>query len=136
MLNPQNAAVFGLVCLSPAAGFSTFAPSPSFQIGGALHAFPALIRSGNTSNSLKRQTKLMSTIGPVAEEASNDADRPIFEPFGVGVKRDFSRRFPHYLSDITDGLNAQSLGNHAISLFRLSRPCHWVWWNIECRYER
>lgn len=38
-----------------------------------------------------------------------DNEKPIVEPFSVGIRRDFSRRFPYYYSDITDGLNAQSL---------------------------
>ena len=123
MLTLRNVAVFSLACLSPALGFSTSAYcSRTFEIGGALYAFPGLIQSGNTSNSLKKKTKLMSTAAPVLEEASNDADRPIFEPFGVGVKRDFSRRLPHYLSDITDGLNAQSLATTLYLFFACLAP--------------
>lgn len=34
-------------------------------------------------------------------------DEPLFEPIGLGVKRDFSNRLPLYKSDITDGLNVQ-----------------------------
>ena len=78
----------------------------------------------------------MSTTAPVAEEASNDADRPIFEPFGVGVKRDFSRRLPHYLSDITDGLNAQSLATTLYLFFACLAPAIGFGGIIECRYER
>jgi hypothetical protein len=34
-------------------------------------------------------------------------DDPLFEPIGVGIKRDYSKRLPLYKSDITDGLNVQ-----------------------------
>lgn len=32
---------------------------------------------------------------------------PMFEPLGVGIKRDLKARLPFYKSDIKDGLNAQ-----------------------------
>lgn len=52
---------------------------------------------------------------------SNDDDK-IFEPFGVGVKRDFGRRLPFYKSDITDGLNAQSLATTLFLFFACLAP--------------
>jgi len=47
---------------------------------------------------------------------------PIFEPLGLGVKRDFSRRLPHYVSDITDGINAQSLATTLFLFFACLAP--------------
>lgn len=49
-----------------------------------------------------RTTLFMSEV--VADSKDND---PLFEPCGVGIKRDYSKRLPLYKSDITDGLNVQ-----------------------------
>jgi hypothetical protein len=39
--------------------------------------------------------------------ADQTDDDPLFEPIGVGIKRDYSNRLPLYKSDFTDGLNVQ-----------------------------
>ena len=53
------------------------------------------------------------SMSDVAADAVEE-DEPLFEPLGVGIKRDYSARLPLYKSDITDGLNVQCL---AASLF-------------------
>ena len=46
----------------------------------------------------------------------------IFEPIGVGIKRDFQRRLPFYKSDIADGINAQSLATTLFLFFACLAP--------------
>ena len=48
----------------------------------------------------------MSDVVTVDTSETND-DEPLFEPLGVGIRRDYSARLPLYKSDITDGLNVQ-----------------------------
>jgi len=55
------------------------------------------------------------------DDDDNTKER-IFEPLGVGVKRDFKRRLPLYKSDITDGLNAQSLATTLFLFFACLAP--------------
>jgi len=48
---------------------------------------------------------------------------PVLEPLGVGIRRDFSRRWPHYFSsDLRDGLNAQTLAATLFLLFACLAP--------------
>lgn len=47
----------------------------------------------------------------------DDTEERIFVPFGVGIKRDFKRILTLYKSDISDGLNAQSLATTLFLFF-------------------
>jgi len=58
-------------------------------------------------------------LGEPAEAPTKD---PIFERLGVGIRRDFGRRLPLYGSDITDGLNAQSLATTLFLFFACLAP--------------
>ena len=113
----------------------------SVHKGAALVAFVALLPSSNSfsvsslpphhyglvspihrpiTSTFPRTTGLvMSTSTPAAIDDSSDQ---IFEPLGVGIKRDFKRRLPHYTSDITDGLNAQSLAATLFLFFACLAP--------------
>lgn len=63
-------------------------------------------------NALKKQEEGMKLLLPVG--AGGDGDKPPFpnplertkKPFG-GLINDLRRRYPHFKSDVTDGLNAQ-----------------------------
>lgn len=119
MIIPHFVELFALAFLAPAAGFS-LAPEPLHIAAAPLLAHPLHTDAAINISSRKR-IMLWSTAVPVADEPSN-ADKPIFEPFGVGVKRDFSRRLPQYMSDITDGLNAQSLAATMYLFFACLTP--------------
>lgn len=67
-------------------------------------------------------TRLRSTAAPTAENDGDKKKIPLFEPFGKGAYRDFSRRLPFYKSDITDGLNAQSLATTLFLFFACLAP--------------
>lgn len=54
--------------------------------------------------------------------ASDNANTRIFEPVGVGLRRDYARRLPFYWSDITDGLNAQTLASTLFLFFACLAP--------------
>jgi hypothetical protein len=56
-----------------------------------------------------------------ADDNKYDDKDVIFEPLGVGVKRDF-KRFSEYKSDIVDGLNAQSLATVLFLFFACLAP--------------
>jgi hypothetical protein len=60
------------------------------------------------------------TTHPTTHHGSIDGT--IFEPLGVGVKRDFGARFPLYASDIKDGLNAQTLATTLFLFFACLAP--------------
>jgi len=47
---------------------------------------------------------------------------PLFEPLGVGIKRDISTRLPHFKSDITDGFNLQCLAAIMFLFFACLAP--------------
>jgi hypothetical protein len=64
-------------------------------------------------------TRGTSAIEVSGEKTSREA---VFEPFFVGVKRDFKRRLPLYKSDITDGINAQSLATTLFLFFACLAP--------------
>mmetsp|Transcript_15226 Transcript_15226/g.28906 ORF Transcript_15226/g.28906 Transcript_15226/m.28906 type:complete len:595 (+) Transcript_15226:32-1816(+) len=66
---------------------------------------------------------LSTTTSPDIEDPPvSDNDKPIVEAFSVGIRRDFSRRLPHYYSDLTDGLNAQSLATTLYLFFACLAP--------------
>jgi hypothetical protein len=86
------------------------------------------------SSSLSRSVIAKSVqMAPETGYASNKAsalkmseaaaiDDPMFEPIGVGVKRDLSTRLPLYKSDITDGLNLQCLAAIMFLFFACLAP--------------
>lgn len=116
MLVPRRVALAAFAFLPLVSCFS-LTPSPS-QVG-----FPEPLHHHTSAinNNSRKNIKLNSSTNPTAEDTS-DAARQIFEPLGVGVKRDFSRRLPHYVSDITDGLNAQSLATILFLFFACLAP--------------
>ena len=111
MVFPHRAACTAVAFLPLSAGFSL---APPLQIGAHHHVF----HHQNTSPRKRLMQK--NTAAPIAEDSGNDGK--IFEPVGVGVKRDFSRRLPHYWSDITDGLNVQSLAATLYLFFACLAP--------------
>jgi hypothetical protein len=76
-------------------------------------------RSTFSSTSLVLSNAANSAIEVPSEDTSREA---VFEPFFVGVKRDFTRRLPLYKSDITDGINAQSLATTLFLFFACLAP--------------
>jgi len=60
--------------------------------------------------------------GKSASIDENESKDQLFEPIGVAVKRDFSRRLPFYKSDIVDGLNAQTLASTLFLFFACLAP--------------
>jgi len=76
-------------------------------------------------------TSYLAALGGTAETDGNaetdgtaetEEEIPLFEKFGVGVKRDISRRFPLYGSDIKDGLNSQCLAAIMFLFFACLTP--------------
>ena len=59
-------------------------------------------------------------------ETKTDADSSsstlLFEPFLVGIQRDFKNRFPQYKSDITDGLTGQCIATIMFLFFACLAP--------------
>jgi len=65
---------------------------------------------------------MSASTDAVNSEVEGNAEDRLFEPFGVGIKRDFKRRLPLYKSDIIDGLNAQSLATTLFLFFACLAP--------------
>jgi len=91
-----------LVVLDSAAAFTT----PTSSLSRALTANHGVKLAFPTANKSSRSKLSMSDVAAAHTSESSDDD-PLFEPLGVGIKRDFSERLPLYKSDITDGLNIQ-----------------------------
>jgi len=100
--------------LSPTSAFtSTFSRN---------HAqLPAAALTSKRIQSLSFDT-LLTVRGKIASIDENESKDHLFEPIGVGVKRDFSRRLPFYKSDIVDGLNAQTLACTLFLFFACLAP--------------
>ena len=47
---------------------------------------------------------------------------PNFEPFLIGIRRDFGNRLPQYGSDFTDGLNSQTVATILFLFFACLAP--------------
>ena len=85
----------------------------------AAHAFTSSLstvamRSLATTRGPKQHGSIRMNADMAAPTAVFDNDNDdktngsrLFEGFGVGIKRDYTRRLPLYKSDITDGLNVQ-----------------------------
>eukprot|EP00978_Attheya_sp_CCMP212_P013384 scaffold33692_cov59-Attheya_sp.AAC.5 len=120
-----QAALIATSLLIPlAAGFSTSTSLLASQIGKLDHVsprtsayYPQVVR---TTFPRKRSLWMSTVVTPGTE--SPDGSDNIFEPLGVGIKRDFRRRLPHYKSDITDGMNAQSLATTLFLFFACLAP--------------
>jgi len=69
-------------------------------------------------------TSAAATTAASANDGDTAADtaKPIFEPLGTGVRRDFARRLPRYPSDLRDGLNSQSLATILFLFFACLAP--------------
>ena len=78
----------------------------------------------NTESVRKRHVHLL--LNTLASDATPPyhvkTQTPIFEPVGVGLRRDYARRLPFYWSDITDGLNAQTLASTLFLFFACLAP--------------
>lgn len=57
-----------------------------------------------------------------APAAVPEEKAPLFEGFGVGIKRDFKMRLPFYKSDIVDGISVQSLAATMFLFFACLAP--------------
>eukprot|EP00804_Cyclotella_cryptica_P018341 CCRYP_015463-RB/>CCRYP_015463-RB protein AED:0.29 eAED:0.29 QI:125/1/0.66/1/1/1/3/0/307 len=112
------AACFLLVNSQDTASFS-FAPSVTRH-----HALSRPKLHCVSSSRVKRpHTLSMSTTAAAATiDESNDKDPPIFEPIFKGISRDYGMRLPHYMSDITDGLNTQCLAAILFLFFACLAP--------------
>jgi len=91
--------------------------STSFSFTPYQHGAVSPIRLSTTTFP-RRNSLSLSTATPAIEDSSDK----IFEPLGVGIKRDFKRRLPHYKTDMTDGLNAQSLATTLFLFFACLAP--------------
>jgi len=58
----------------------------------------------------------------MSSDNNNKEEVPLFEPFLTGIRRDFHRRLPLYKTDITDGLNAQTLATVLFLFFACLAP--------------
>jgi hypothetical protein len=99
MLFYLRALVAGAVVLPLTSGFS----NPSIYKLSALHLHR------RSKNGVVHNPGLMMSSVSVTPPIDEEVKDTIFEPLGVGIKRDFGRRLPFYKSDITDGLNARKV---------------------------
>ena len=78
------------------------------------------------SNDWKYTTSTIIPCSSSSSNMSNDSNNkeevPLFEPFLTGIRRDFHRRLPLYKTDITDGLNAQTLATVLFLFFACLAP--------------
>jgi len=120
-----HAALIATWLLPLSAGFSTSTSLLASQIGKLDNYVsprtstydPQVVR---TTFPRKRSLWMSTVVTPGTE--SPDGSDNIFEPLGVGIKRDIRRRLPHYKSDITDGMNAQSLATTLFLFFACLAP--------------
>lgn len=86
---------------------------------GARHGVvgSSIYRHFFTKNTFSKKGLTMST-----SDMKDPGTEMIFEPIGVGIKRDFQRRLPFYKSDIADGINAQSLATTLFLFFACLAP--------------
>jgi hypothetical protein len=52
-------------------------------------------------------TARFTTASIASEATTGDDGSKLFEPLGVGIKRDYAARLPLLKSDVKDGLNVQ-----------------------------
>jgi len=74
---------------------------------------------------IQQQRHHLIQLKDASADASDDVSVgkvPNVEPFLAGIKRDFGNRLPQYRSDITDGLNAQSLATIMFLFFACLAP--------------
>lgn len=83
----------------------------AFDTATPLAVLSVPIRSGS-------QTPTIAKASP----ASTSDNVPNVEPLLAGIRRDFGNRLPQYKSDITDGLNAQSLATIMFLFFACLAP--------------
>ena len=82
----------------------------------------------NRLSSLKTQSVPFCSRMSITDNAvtmdgdADNKDPPIFEPFLMGVVRDYKMRLPLYGSDITDGLNVQCLAATLFLFFACLAP--------------
>ena len=77
--------------------------------------------TSSTKNCNRYERLVLKTLASDAT-SSDKEETSIIEPVGVGVRRDFARRLPFYKSDITDGLNAQTLASTLFLFFACLAP--------------
>lgn len=105
----------------------------TFSSGFHHHAYALHLLSSTPLTRLPTGTKfgpilyfpsLTKTVTYLSSHSENDRSRsePILEPIGVGVSRDFSRRFPFYVSDFKDGMNSQTLATTLFLFFACATP--------------
>jgi len=78
------------------------------------------IGGSNRFDALLLKSSVPDVKAPARQGGTNAL--PLLEPFGVGIRRDFSRRLPLYKSDLTDGLNAQTLASTLFLFFACLSP--------------
>ena len=83
-------------------------------------------RRGDTNNNNNNNKEDDATKFVAVFETQTDADSSsstlLFEPFLVGIQRDFKNRFPQYKSDITDGLTGQCIATIMFLFFACLAP--------------
>ena len=104
-----------------------FVPATHVPGSARLLTFTPTLKSSSiaTWSSLSSSSSLSSVAASDNTDGTgttNSYDDTIFEGFGVGVGRDFYRRWPHLKSDITDGFNAQSLATTLFLFFACLAP--------------
>mmetsp|Transcript_33500 Transcript_33500/g.77259 ORF Transcript_33500/g.77259 Transcript_33500/m.77259 type:complete len:583 (-) Transcript_33500:88-1836(-) len=112
--------ITGAALSVPTAGFS-FQHSCNARARCYLAVSPSSSARGRRLFSSRNAAVAVTTAEP-SEPGEGPTEAPIFERFGAGVRRDFGRRLPLYRSDITDGLNAQSLATTLFLFFACLAP--------------
>ena len=83
-------------------------------------------RRGDTTTTNNNNKEDDATKFVAVFETKTDADSSsstlLFEPFLVGIQRDFKNRFPQYKSDITDGLTGQCIATIMFLFFACLAP--------------
>ena len=83
-------------------------------------------RRGDTTTTTNNNKEDDATKFVAVFETKTDADSSsstlLFEPFLVGIQRDFKNRFPQYKSDITDGLTGQCIATIMFLFFACLAP--------------
>jgi hypothetical protein len=120
----RKVAMVAVVFLFP---LSTTAFSPvNIHALHTLHTYTHTILRQPTTRRARHgasyNNKLVMRKATAMPSVDNSDIDPIFEPLGVGVKRDFGARLPLYPSDIKDGLNAQTLATTLFLFFACLAP--------------
>ena len=103
---------------------SAFTVTPSHAASSARVVGLAPPGVPSTSTLSSSASLRMSSAAAVVDTADGGGgeNESLFEGIGVGIKRDYKMRLPLYGSDITDGLNAQSLAATMFLFFACLAP--------------